>query len=60
MKLFNAAILVGSGVTATKTAISADNKVLEGKPLKKEWELRQAFNKTAQCTVLFSRHATRC
>ena len=40
MKLFNAAMLVGSGVSATKTAISSDNKVLEGKPLKSEWELR--------------------
>ena len=48
MKLFNAAILAGSGVSATKTAISGDNKIIEGKPLKKEWELSQVFNKTAQ------------
>ena len=46
MKLFNAAMLVGSGVSATKTAISSNNKVLEGKPLKSEWELRKVFNST--------------
>ena len=32
-------MLVGSGVSASKTAISGDNKIIEGKPLKKEWEL---------------------